>query len=218
MRRTAAVAVLVCAMSLVALGSAEAMRARPQADEDAFAAALRIFAGVPDDECLAGNNPAMKDCIVPPDDRESEARGVAGFGLIAASRVHGALGVLGRQPSGAWGFFLITDGAHYQLVGLPGELIVCAEGAGLNVRAAPSTEAEVLVALPDLARVQAEAFLLTEPGDNGPGRVARAGAGWYRLSAPAEGWAYSRYLSNTTVDAWMNQRECSWRDTVEGVR
>jgi hypothetical protein len=189
-----------------------------QADADAFGAALRIFGGVPDAECLAGNNPAMKDCIVPPDDRESEARGIAAFGLIAASHLHGALGVLGRQPSGVWGFFLITDGAHYQLVGLPGEMIVCAEGAGLNVRTAPSTEAAVLAVLPDFTAVQAEEFMLTEPGDYGPGREPRAGAGWYRLSAPVEGWASSRYLSNTTVDAWMSQQQCSWRDRVEGMR
>jgi hypothetical protein len=164
MRRTAVA--LLCLMSLVAVGSAEAARSPSQAD-DAFAAALRIFGGVPDDECLAGNNPAMRDCIAPSRDPESEARGVAAFGLIAASRVHGATGVLGRQPSGAWGFFLITDGTHYQLVGLPGEMIVCAEGAGLNVRAAPSTEAAVLAALPDFTHVQAEAFLLTEPASTG---------------------------------------------------
>ena len=186
--------------------------------EEAFAAALRMFDGVPDDECRAGNNPLGKDCIVPTASAEGVARGIATFNLIAASRLHGASGVLGRTPSGEWEFLLITDSPVYQLLSLPGEMIVCAEGAGLNIRAAPSVEADVITALPDLTHVWVEEFVLTEPGLYAPRIAPRSGSGWYRLSAPVEGWAYSRFLSSTVPDPNTGAPSCALRDQIERAR
>ena len=183
--------------------------------EEAFAAALRIFDAVPDDDCLAGNNPLMKTCIAPGGSPEGVARGIAHFNLIAPSRQEGALGALGRTPTGEWGFILITQAPTYQRLVLPGEMIVCAEGAGLNIRVAPSVEAEVVAVLPDLTQVWAEEFVLTEPGRYGPGMGPRWGAGWYRLSAPVEGWGYSRYLSTGAMGSIVGVDPCALRERLQ---
>ena len=183
--------------------------------EEAFAAALRIFDAVPDDDCLAGNNPLMKTCIAPGGSPEGAARGIAIFNLIAPSRQEGALAALGRTPAGEWGFILITQAPTYQRLVLPGEMIVCAEGAGLNIRVAPSVEAEVVAVLPDLTQVWAEEFVLTEPGRYGPGSGPRWGAGWYRLSAPVEGWGYSRYLSTGATGSVVGAGPCVLRDRLQ---
>ena len=215
------VLVLTLALSVAGgLGDARGVRvsgAAETADEAAaaaFAAALLIFDGIPEEECRAGNNPELKTCIRAVSSPAEVERGIAQFSLGAADGIGGAQGVLGRTSDGGWGYWFAGQNLRYELLTLPGPMVVCAEGEGLNVRAAPSLDAEVVDALPDLAHVWAEEFLLTEPGGLRSGR----GAGWYRLSAPVEGWAAARFLSNTEVDERLRQPACWWRNMIEAPR
>jgi hypothetical protein len=85
--------------------------------------------------------------------------------------------------------------------------------------ATPSLLAPAVGLLLDQATVTAEEFLLTDPGTL---RIATGtpgnGAGWYRLSAPLEGWVPARFLSNTSVDESLNLPLCAWRNALNPVR
>jgi hypothetical protein len=100
---------------------------------------------------------------------------------------------------------------------LPGEMIVCAGGDGLNVRAAPSTDAPIVGTLSDLTIVTAVQFTLTQPGVQ-PSQTADqvVGHGWYRLSAPLAGWSSSLYLSNAEIDAYSSTAPCAIHDIFAG--
>jgi hypothetical protein len=174
-----------------------------------LAAALQIFDGTDDPECIAGAGDTV--CVRPASTPEQAARGIATFGVSGSgpSGAGGYFGVLGRDPAGAWQFWYGTQNVSYQLLYLPGELIVCAAD-GLNVRSGPSVEAPVVGTLPDLTRVSAEQFTLTQPGTmptESSGQVV--GSGWYRLSSPIEGWASASYLTNVEVDATAGMAPCS---------
>jgi hypothetical protein len=63
--------------------------------------------------------------------------------------------------------------------------------------------------LADLFRVQAEEFVLTEPGSSDTEEEPRNGYGWFRLSSPLHGWAYSKYLTDAS------HGDCSLHDDLE---
>jgi hypothetical protein len=183
----------------------------------ALAAALRIFDGVPQADC-ATNNPGQRICIaLAHAPLGAPERGIA---VLATGSPPGRVGdaglvVMGRAPDGAWGLWFGTQNPPYQRLDLPGNLLVCADGAGAPVRAAPDPGAATLATLPDLTRVVGEEFVLTRPGAVSP---LRAGAGWYRLSAPAAGWIEATLLTDarwgdcTVRDAYVHGRPAGGPD------
>jgi hypothetical protein len=174
-----------------------------QAAEAAFAVALRQFEGVSDADCQT-NNPQKRPCVSAQSSPSTVQRGIAAFGVSDPEGFGGVVGVLGRDPAGEWRFWFAGQQA-YQLLVLPGDMLICAEGDSLNVRSAPATDARIVGSLPDLAAVRAEAFVLTEPASGGQ----EPGYGWYHLSAPLDGWAYSKYLTNALLG------DCALRDGIE---
>ena len=121
--------------------------------------------------------------------QEAAARGIAVFNVLSCLDSGERL-VLGRMHGGTWGFWAGGSARVVQRYVLPGDMFVCADGAGLSLRAAPDFHAPMLAVLPDGTPVTGEEFVLTEPGTY----PDVAGAGWYRLSAPQPGWVYSRFL------------------------
>jgi hypothetical protein len=119
----------------------------------------------------------------------------------------GAMEFLGQTPEGDWKFWFGTQNVTYQLTVLPGDVRVCAGGEGLNVRESPDRESESLTLLSDGATIRVDRFVLTEPGTTAPVTTAHAGFGWYHLTSPQEGWAYSKYLSAASLG------DCSVHDS-----
>lgn len=150
------------------------------------------------------NNPQKKQCVSAQSSPSTVQRGIAVFGVSDPGGFGAFAGVLGRDPAGEWKFWFATQQA-YQLLVLPGDMLVCAEGDSLNVRSAPTTDAQVVGSLSDLTAVRAEEFVLTEPASD----LDKPGYGWYHLSAPLDGWAYSKYLTNADLG------DCSLRDGIE---
>lgn len=215
-------ALLPAVLVLVAFGSSASVRGqtpgavtqtREQAAATSLAAALRIFDGTDDPMCraMAGE----RACVNPQSSPEQAARGIATFsvGESGPDAVGGFAGILGRDPMGEWQFWFGTQNIVYQLLTLPGAMTVCADGDGLNVRALPSTDAEILATLPDLARVTAEQFTLTQAGTQGTATTDQVvGSGWYYLSDPVEGWASSLYLENAMLERTATQLPCTIRN------
>jgi hypothetical protein len=96
-------------------------------------------------------------------------------------------------------FWFGTQATTYQLTVLPGDMRVCAGGDGLNVRVSPTVESESLTLLNDDTIISVDRFVLTEPGSRSPTTGVQAGFGWYHLTSPREGWAYSKYLSAASL-------------------
>ena len=71
-------------------------------------------------------------------------------------------------------------------------MLVCADGQGVNVRSGPTTGATVVKLLPDLEKVRAIGFILTQPGD----AKLEKGQGWYRISTPVEGWIRADFVTD----------------------
>ena len=119
----------------------------------------------------------------------------------------------GRTPSGAWDLWYGTQQVEFRMADLPGDILVCASGDGLNIREKPATDSAVVAFVKDLTRLRAEEFVLTTPGGIGPGSTS--GGGWYRITAKdpqVAGWIFAKY----TTDARLT--DCSIRDAVEGSR
>jgi hypothetical protein len=188
-----------------------AVAANQQAAEAAFAAALRIVDGVPVEVCQEDRH--QRACVEPMSRPEHAERGIAAFGVAYAASAP-LIAVLGREAGGEWGFWFGTRSFVYQLLELPGEMQVCAAD-GLDLHAEPSAGAAVSGRLAHLSPVTAEEFVLTEPGElPADGVGERSGRGWYRLSAPLEGWAPASALTNTTVDATLRLPPCATRDAL----
>jgi len=113
---------------------------------------------------------------------------------------------LGKTPEGEWKLWFGTQNITYQLTVLPGDMRVCAGGAGLNVRASLSVESEALTLLNDDTIISVDRFVLTEPRSSSPTTGVQAGFGWYHLTSPREGWAFSKYLSAASLG------DCSMHD------
>ena len=167
----------------------------------ALAAALEYFDAVPDADCQT-NNPQNKQCVGLASEPSTVQLGIAVFG-VGSPDGGGFAGVLGRDPAGEWVFWRAGQ-QDYLLFILPGDALVCAYGEGLNVRSAATTDAPAVGVIEDLTEVRAEEFVLTEPGSD-----LQQGFGWFRLSSPLDGWAYSKYLTAASLE------DCALHDALE---
>ena len=179
--------------------------ATPESAADrALAAAEVVFSGVVAPNCMPTAESPV--CILPLPSADTPERGIAAF-QTSFYPGGGAIEFLGKTPEGEWQFWFGTQDIPYQLAVLPGDMRVCAGGAGLNLHASPSVDSEALALLSDDEVVAVDRFALTEPGKRSP-TAAEAGYGWYHLTSPEEGWAYSKYLSDGSLD------DCSVHDAL----
>ncbi len=163
-----------------------------------------MIGGVVDAACTP--SPETPVCIIPnPYSLGTPQYGTAAFG-ISSYPGGGAIEFLGKTPEGEWKFWFGTQNITYQLTVLPGDMRVCAGGAGLNVRASPAVESEALTLLNDDTIISVDRFVLTEPRSSSPTTGVQAGFGWYHLTSPREGWAFSKYLSAASLG------DCSMHD------
>ena len=169
----------------------------------ALAAALEYFDAVSDADCET-NNPQNRNCAGLSSQPSTVQRGIAMFG-VGPPDGGGFVGVLGRDAAGVWKFWRAGQ-QDYQLLTLPGDALVCAYGAGLNVRSEPTTDAPAVGTIEDLTGVRAEEFVLTEQRSDD---LQQHGYGWFRLSSPLAGWAYSKYLTNASWE------DCAQHDALE---
>ncbi len=169
----------------------------------AFNAGLGIFDAVSNDDCKT-NNPQGKACLVKDAHPADASRGAAAFEL-GFPQGGGATVVLGRTADGGWGYWYGTQQQIFRSYALPTDMLVCGFGAGTVVRAAADGASASVASLPDLAKVRAEEFLLTNPGTYGKTN----GGGWYRISAPNAGWVRS------TAVADANNGDCKLHDAIE---
>jgi hypothetical protein len=188
------------------LTGAASSSASPSEDpaEAALAAAIALVDGVPGADCTA-NNPEQKDCVsFEPNDGELASRGIAVLGVEGPAGGSFAL-LMGREADGNWDYYAGGQ-QYYQASKLPGEMQVCTQGTGLNIRAEPSSDADLVSTVQDNTTVTGEEFVLTQPATPPP-ESGVAGYGWYRTSAPAEGWVYSKYVSGLA--------DCSLHNSLE---
>lgn len=148
-------------------------------------------------------------CITTGDAGTSVDLGVMRLGFQEATPPGGgALVFAGRTPDGAWRFWFGTQNVFYQLVDLPGDVLVCADGDGLNVRERADASSASAGFVPDGARLRAVEFVLTAPGIAPTGR----GSGWYRVEAGdlhRAGWVSSRFVTDARL------QDCQIRDGFE---
>jgi uncharacterized lipoprotein YbaY/heat shock protein HslJ len=194
MRRTSLHAALAIVV-LATLGTASVRGGASAQPGDeatrALQAALRILDGVPRAQCQAPT-PTGTNCVEPiAGDAESRTlpRGIATFSVTYVNEPGSYIAYFGRTSTGDWGYWFGAQDQQSPLITLPGELLACAGPAGglPRVLHSPSGESETLQ---PLTRLTAESFVLTQPGtpatDSNP--EGRRGLGWYRVSAPLEGW------------------------------
>jgi len=184
--------------------AASATPAAAEADR-AAAAAKTIIGGVVDAACTP--SPETPVCIIPSPSLGTPQHGTAAF-ATSDYPGGGAMEFLGQTPEGEWKFWFSTQSTAYQLTVLPGDMRVCAGGAGLNVRASPAAESESLTLLNDGTIISVDRFVLTEPGTRSATTGVQAGFGWYHLTSPKEGWAFSKYLSVASLG------DCSVHDAL----
>lgn len=182
-------------------------------DERSRAAAAEIFHGMIDPACTIDPPLKANNCITARSNAETLAGGIAEFSVYEppsdVSFGEAFLGVLGRTADGAWEYWFGTQSPYALLLALPGDMRVCADGDGLNLRSEPAKDAPQVALLADGTIVRGDRFVLPEREANVDRRLPR-GHGWYHITAPEDGWAYSKYLSNAASG------DCSVRDTVEG--
>jgi hypothetical protein len=154
-----------------------------------------VLHGVPVSDCLGGTNPGRRDCVTSQSSAADIARGIAVFGVSDAGQNGGFGAAFGKTSGGYWKLWF-TSQNPYQLLRLPGEMRVCGEREGVNIRSGPSADGDLVGSLPDLSMVTGEQFVLTESVDSGS-----AGFGWFRISSPLGGWVYSKYLEAAELDA-----------------
>lgn len=177
-------------------------RAPTPADAALAAAAAKYNALIrPATEPCARDNPKEQPCAWLSSPAVAAERGAAAIGVGAASGNGGFVAIFGRDSAGAWDLWFPTQNQSYHVWNLPADMLVCADGDGLNARRAPGADAPIVTLLKDLTRVRAEEFVLAAPAAG-----AKPGTGWYRISSPVEGWAHSSFLS----DAKLN--DCALRD------
>jgi hypothetical protein len=172
------------------------------------AAANAASAVVPVDQVYPNCTNADRSCIEPAPSNGALNLGIAALGYRPARNEPGGAALFsGRKLDGSWGYWFGTQNTNHRLTLLPGELRVCADGDGLNIRERPDTSAAILAKLNDGTTMTAIQFVLTEPGTRDA-----AGAGWYRVvvTEPAvTGWVFSRFTSTTALP------DCSTRDILE---
>lgn len=116
----------------------------------------------------------------------------------------------GRTPAGTWDFWYGTQQGVYRLADLPGDILVCAGGDGLNIREKPDQASKVVGFAKDLTRLRADQFVLTTPGAVGAGGAS--GSGWYHVTGPTPattGWVSSQYITDARL------KDCTVHDQIE---
>jgi hypothetical protein len=172
----------------------------PSAGDEAADILRQILGAGTNEECLEGSRTA-DICITLQSNPRTVAGGIAAFGVDSREGAYPA--VMAKRNDGAWGFWLATQNA-YQLLFLPADVRICAGGEVLNVRPDPSIINSPVGALSHDALAAADQFVLTEPGT-----PEVAGAGWYHLTGPVDGWVYSRFTTNGLLG------DCSLHDAQE---
>ena len=162
----------------------------------ALAAAVKVVKGVAaDPDCPSSGG---QWCVKPDPAYElSVVHGLAVFGISRADASEAAHLVMGQTDAYAWGYWLSTQ-QDLEPFSLPGDMIVCTGGSGLNVRSKPSTGASVVGTLADTTISHGVGFRLTSPGNFDGAH----GEGWYQISAPLAGWVSSGFVF--AVDARTN--------------
>lgn len=143
------------------------------------------------------------DCVREGVVGSSVERGIIQLAYAGADGSGAAL-VMALDQDGAWGVLLASQRDVYQLLDLPGELRVCSGGEGTALRDAPDADAAILASAVDDDILDAESFVLTEPGS-----LDEWGAGWYRITSPVEGWVFSRHVAEAASG------DCNLRDVYE---
>ncbi|MGE5595920.1 MAG: hypothetical protein ACM3S1_07790 [Hyphomicrobiales bacterium] len=156
------------------------------------------------DACVA-DNPDNKICIELTSGEESVAAGLAMF--AAGDPEGGPFDFwMGRVDDGSWAYWFGTQQDSYVPGSLPTELLICSDAESVEIHEGPSDDSPVLQALDELTSVQASEFLLTSAGERGAGE---RGTGWYRLSAPIEGWVEGSNASRADLG------DCTLHDSIE---
>jgi hypothetical protein len=168
----------------------------PAEADRATEAAKALLGGVLDTTCTP--SPETPICVAPNLSLGSPDHGTAAF-VTSEYPDGGAMEFLGQTPEGEWKFWFGAQNVTYQLTVLPGDMRVCAGGEGLNVRESPDRESESLTLLNDGITIRVDRFVLTEPGTTAPVTTAHAGFGWYHVTSPQQGWAYSKYLAAASL-------------------
>lgn len=161
-------------------------------------AALADLDGVAGADC---NLPANleRPCVTLTSNDETVRNGLAAF-TVAARVGGGFVAVYGRTQAGEW-WPLVRTQNSFLLLFLPGDVRVCADGDGLNVRELPTISATVVQTIADETIARVDQFVLDTAGDG-----ERRGFGWYHLAAPVEGWAHSDFLAAAALG------DCSLRN------
>ncbi|MGD9933993.1 MAG: SH3 domain-containing protein [Dehalococcoidia bacterium] len=164
--------------------------------------ALADLGGITGQACERPEN-AGKPCVELQSTDVTVRGGIAVFGVSSGGG--GSAAVYGRNSDGEWKLWFRTQNA-FSLLFLPGDVRICADGDGLNVRSQASLAGPVVTTLADETVARAEEFVLDTAGANS----AQRGFGWYRLTAPVEGWAHSEFLAAAA------HGDCALRDAQIG--
>lgn len=184
----------------------------PAGREPAIAAALAEVDGLyvsplTRDACLA-NNPQKRVCVELKSADSTVDRGIAEF-AGGDPEGGGFTFYMGRNAGGQWHFWFGTQQQSYRLTSLPGDVLVCADGDGANVREQPQSGAASAGLATDLTSLHAVEFVLTSPGSFRT--QGQPGAGWYRVSGYLNGWLDARYETAAALGS------CTLRDAFEGT-
>ncbi len=173
------------------------------ADPAAQAAAESIFHGAVSADCAqATPDTSATSCLESLSLSDTVTAGISAW-RVSAQGGSSYTGVLGRMDDGSWKLWFSSQDVIW-LIGLPGTMRVCADGQGLNLRKTASSTADRVASIADNTLVEGDKFVLTEPGT-----PTQQGYGWYHLTTNPDGWAYSKYLVDST------QPNCDARNRLE---
>jgi RNA polymerase sigma factor (sigma-70 family) len=180
--------------------TAEPTRPVAGSDEDALWAAIRAaYPGVAFVADCHGFVPSTAQPLCPQAGGWPAAQLDTG---LASIEFHGEsffIVLFGREADGTWAYFLtIGNGGGGPPFTAPLEARVCAGGDGMNLRAEPSTAAQVVTLVADGTTLHPDRFELTQAGALPRGTTAESqgsqGDGWYHFTSPQAGWGYGRLL------------------------
>ncbi len=176
----------------------------------AIQTAVRVFPEAKTEpDCIA-----TTPCIQAFDPGSSLAAGIIKLSYTAPAGVGSAALFFAKDQTDTWQYWFGAQQATHRLTEMPGLVMVCADGDGLNVRAGPASVARSVAVVPDGTTFEARAFVLTEPGT-----ASTAGAGWYRVvtvtqtdrgAVTGEAWVFSRFVSD------VRRGNCDTRNALEG--
>ena len=179
---------------------------RASTDAAAQAAAESVFHGVAGADCSqATPDTSATSCLQSLSTAETVAGGISAW-KVSAQGGSSYTGVLGRAADASWKLWFSSQDVIVQIA-LPGTMRVCADGQGLNLRKSAASTAERIASIADNEIVDGDKFVLTEPGT-----PTQRGYGWYHLTTNPDGWAYSKYLVDST------QPNCDARNRLEAGR